>query len=408
MRDSKRLTAIAVEKMAKPGRYGDGHGLWLQVSPSGTKAWLFRYQRHGRARQMGLGPVHTISLAEARQKALDCRKLLLDGSDPIDARCERVASTKVEAARGVSFKSCAERFIAGHEASWKNKVHRAQWKSTLQSYCYPVFGDLPVAAVDTGLVLKVLEPIWTEKPETAGRVRGRIETVVDWATARGYRQGDNPARWRGHLDKLLPARRKVARVKHHAALPYRDLPAFMADLRAREGTSARALEFAVLTAARTGETIGAKGSEFDFDEKAWTLPGERMKAGREHRVPLSDRAFAILEGLPREGEFVFVGAKAGKALSNMAMLELMKGMRPGFVPHGFRSTFRDWAAETTAYPNEVVEMALAHAIESKVEAAYRRGDLFEKRRRLMADWARYCAATRAAGAVVPMRGAAHG
>ena len=280
--------------------------------------------------------------------------------------------------------------IASHEAAWKNPKHRAQWKATLATYAYPVFGDLSVSAIDTVLVQKVLDPIWSTKTETAGRVRGRMEAVLDWAKVRGYREGENPARWRGHLDKLLPNRRKVRAVKNHAALPYSKLPAFTAELRERTGVSAKALEFAILTAARTSKVIGATWSEIDLRSGVWTIPAHRMKAGKEHRVPLTDRALEILRSLPREGDFVFMGGRAGKPLSNMALLELMRGMNPGFVPHGFRSTFRDWAADTTAYPSEVVEVALAHAIESKVEAAYRRGDLFEKRRRLMADWARFC------------------
>lgn len=408
MRDSnsKGLTAIAVARATKPGRYGDGLGLWLQVSRSGTKAWLFRYQRNGQARQMGLGPVHTITLAEAREKARDCRRRLLDGIDPIEARRSERQRARTAEARGITFRECADKLIAAHEAGWRSEVHRKQWKATLETYAHPIVGDLAVSAIDTALVVKIVEPIWTAKPETASRVRGRVESVLDWATARGFRQGENPARWRGHLDKLLPARGKVARVKHHPALPYDELPVFMAELRGRESVSARALEFAILTAARTSEAIGAEAGEVDLQSKVWTIPGARMKGGREHRVPLSDRAVAILDGLPREAgsPFLFMGARAGKPLSNMALLELMRGMRPGFVPHGFRSTFSDWAAETTAYPAELRGMALAHAIDSKVEAAYRRGDLFDKRRRLMDDWAKFCASPARNCAVVPIRG----
>ena len=284
--------------------------------------------------------------------------------------------------------------MASHGAGWTNPKHRQQWKNTLVTYAYPSFGGLSVAAVETGLVLKALEPIWIEKPETAGRVRGRIEAVLDWAKARGYRDGENPARWRGHLDKLLPNRRKVRRVRNHPAMPYVELPVFMRDLRARDSMSARALEFTILCAARTGEVIGARWPEVELAEKVWMIPAERMKTGKEHRVPLSDRSVELLEALPRESEFVFMGGRAGKPLSNMAMLELIRGMKPGsgYVPHGFRSTFRDWAAECSSHPDYVVEMALAHTISSKVERAYRRGDLFDKRGRLMADWADYCAA----------------
>ena len=390
MRNAKPLTAVAVGKLKKPGRYAVGDGACLQIATGGTKSWLFRYKRDGKARHMGLGPYSLLTLAEAREKARQARRALLEGIDPLEAKAARRARARLDAARGMTFRQCAERMIASHEAAWKNPKHRAQWKATLATYAYPVFGDLSVSAIDTVLVQKVLDPIWSTKTETAGRVRGRMEAVLDWAKVRGYREGENPARWRGHLDKLLPNRRKVRAVKNHAALPYSKLPAFMAELRERTGVSAKALEFAILTAARTSEVIGATWSEIDLRSGVWTIPAHRMKAGKEHRVPLTDRALEILRSLPREGDFVFMGGRAGKPLSNMALLELMRGMKPGFVPHGFRSTFRDWAADTTAYPSEVVEMALAHAIESKVEAAYRRGDLFEKRRRLMADWARFC------------------
>jgi integrase len=392
MREAKKLSAIAVAKLTKPGRYAVGDGAYLQIAAGGTKAWIFRYQRDGKARHMGLGPVSLISLAEAREKARNARRALLEGNDPLELKRQTRARQRLEVAKGMSFKDCAERMISSHEAAWKNPKHRAQWRSTLATYVYRTYGDLPVAAIDTGLVLKALEPIWAAKPETAGRVRGRIEAVLDWAKARGYRDGENPARWRGHLDKLLPNRRKVRSVRNHPAMPYSELPVFMAELRNRKSVSARALEFAILTAARTGEVIGAKLSEIDLDNAVWTVPADRMKVGKEHRVPLSPRAVEIVRELPRDGDYVFSGGRAGKPLSNMALLELMRGMRPEFVPHGFRSTFRDWAAERTNHPSEVVEQALAHAIESKVEAAYRRGDLFEKRRQLMADWASYCLA----------------
>ena len=412
MRKVNQLTAVAVSRKKKPGRYGDGHGLWLQVSRSGTKSWLFRYMRHGKARQMGLGPVHTISLAEAREKATECRKVLLAGDDPIEARRARRMAAGVDAARGITFKECAEKYVAAHEAGWRNEKHRAQWKSTLKTYVYPVLGELSVAAVDTALVLKVLEPIWTAKPETASRIRGRIEAVVDWAKAREFRDGDNPARWRGHLDKLLAPRRKIARVRHHAALPFADLPVFMADLRKQDGISPRALEFAILTAARTGETIGVRWPEIDLKRKVWVIPPERMKGSREHRVPLSSRGLEILKTLPRDGksDFVFPGGRAGNPLSNMALLGALRRMgRTDVTSHGFRSTFSDWAAETTAYPREVVEMALAHAVSDKVEAAYRRGDLFEKRRRIMEDWSTYCTLPPPTGEkVVALRGQDHG
>jgi integrase len=398
LRGSNKLSAIAVARLKEPGRYADGGGLYLQVAVGGTKAWLFRFMRDGQARQMGLGPIRDVSLADARCKASETRKQLLAGVDPIEARRAHRMQGRLKAAHTVTFRECAEKYIAAHEASWRNDKHRAQWKSTLRTYAYPIIGDLQVSAVDTALVVKIIEPVWHKKPETAGRVRGRIESVLDWAKVRGFRQGENPARWHGHLDHLLPKRSKVARVKHHPALPYVDIPAFMAELRGREGNSARALEFTALTAARTGAVIGATWPEIDLAAKVWTVPpsrtgtkitGEELKS---RRVPLSERALAILKSLPREegNPHVFIGAKSGKPLTNMAMLELMRGIRPGYVPHGLRSSFKDWCSETTNYPNEVSEAALWHAVADKVEAAYRRGELFEKRRRLMADWARYC------------------
>jgi integrase len=389
MRHANKLSVLAVSKLTVPGRYAVGDGAYLQVSPGGTRSWLFRYKLDGRARHMGLGPFDLVSLAEARQKAQDARRNILDGIDPLEAKQDAKARRRSDAAKLLTFKDCADRMMRSHSAAWKNPKHRQQWQNTLATYVYPIFGDLPVQEIDPGLVLRVLEPIWTTKPETAGRVRGRIEAVLDWAKARGTRTGENPARWRGHLDKLLPNRSKVAKVRNHPAMPYGDVPAFMGELRGRNSTSARALEFAILTAARTGEVIGARWSELDLDAGVWTIPAERMKAGKEHRVPLTGRALDLASSMDRESDFVFPGGREGKPLSNMAMAELMKGMRPGLTVHGFRSSFRDWAAESTSFPSEVVEMALAHAIESKVEAAYRRGDLFEKRRALMAEWVNY-------------------
>jgi len=393
-RTINKLSATFVAKESRPGRYGDGGGLWLQVSQFGTKAWIFRFMLDGKARQMGLGSVETFSLKEARERARQARQLVADGIDPIEARNEKKAAARSEDAKRITFKQASERYIKAHAAGWKNVKHADQWRSTLETYVWPVIGSLAVSSVDTAHVMKILEPIWSEKAETASRVRGRIERVLDWAKARHFRTGENPARWKGHLDKLLPARSKIAKVKHHAALPYRDMPAFMERLRKMESISARALEFTILSAARTGETIGAKWDEFDFSEKVWAVPGERMKSGREHRVPLSDRAIKILENLPREkdSEYVFPGSRKGRHLSNMAMLELLRGMEgtEGLTVHGFRSTFRDWAAERTNFPREIAEAALAHVLKDKTEAAYQRGDLLEKRRRLMAAWSSYC------------------
>jgi integrase len=391
MRNLNRLSALRVSKASTQGRYADGGGLYLQVSESGTRSWLFRFERDGQERQMGLGPARDVSLSEAREKASACRKLLLAGVDPIENRRGERARARIEAVRGATFEDCAEQYITAREGGWTNAVHRKQWRSTLATYAYPIIGKLSIDAVDTALVIKILEPLWPKKPETASRLRGRIESILDSATVRGLRAGENPARWRGHLDKLLPTRNAVRAVKHHAALPYAELPQFMAELRRRKGVSAVALELVILTALRTNELVGGNRSELDLEGKVWTIPAERMKRKREHRVPLSRRALEILGSLPRDGELIFAGARTGLPLSNMALLEMVRGMGRGpLTVHGFRSTFRDWAAETTSYPNHVVEMALAHAIGDKVEAAYRRGDLFEKRRRLMDDWARYC------------------
>jgi integrase len=347
----------------------------------------------GRAREMGLGPVHTIPLAEARKRATECRRMRLDGIDPIEARTTQRDQNKLEATKAITFDACAAAYIDAHKTGWQNAKHRDQWRNTLNTYASPVFGSLPVQAIDVGLVMKALEPIWQTKPETASRLRGRIEAVLDWATVRGYREGENPARWRGHLDKLLPARNKVRKVEHHPALPYDELADFIAALRSQEGVAARALEFLILTAGRTGEIIGARWDEVDLKEKIWVVPAERMKGGREHRVPLPATAVAILEQMKemRESDFVFPGGKSGKPLSNMAMLAVLKRMERGeLTAHGFRSSFRDWAAERTNFPHEVAEMALAHTVSDKVEAAYRRGDLFQKRRQIMEAWARFC------------------
>jgi integrase len=391
MRKVQQLSAIQVARMKEPGRYSDGLGLYLQVAPGGSKSWLFRFQRNGQARQMGLGPAHTVSLADARRAAQEARLQLLAGQDPIDARRSVLAAAAIARAEGLTFRQAAEAYIAAHRSSWKNPAHAKQWPSTLSAYVYPSIGALPVSAIDTGHIMHILEAIWSEKPDTAGRVRGRIELVLDWAKARGHRTGENPARWRGHLDKLLPPPTKVRARRHHPALPYKQAPKFMAALRKREGIAARCLEFTILTASRTGEAIGARWDEIDTKAGIWTIPAARMKGARIHRVPLSKRVLAILKALPREGEFVFIGAREGQHLSNMAMLAVLKAMgRSDLTVHGFRSSFRDWAAETTNFPNEVAEMALAHAVSDKVEAAYRRGDMFAKRRSLAEAWATFC------------------
>ncbi|WP_225032334.1 tyrosine-type recombinase/integrase [Paraburkholderia sp. XV] len=391
-RTLNKLSQLKVTKTTKPGLYADGGGLYLQITAAGVKSWLFRYMRAGKARGMGLGPVHTIGLAEARTRALDCRRLLLDGVDPIDSRNAERTAQRVAQANEMTFKQCADKYIEAHRAGWKNAKHADQWTNTLATYAEPVFDSLPVSAIDTALVMKVLEPIWTTKTETASRVRGRIESVLDWATVRGYRAGENPARLKGHLDTLLPKRARVQKVTHHPALPYADLPGFIKLLRAEDGIAARALELLILTATRTNEVIGATWSEFRLDESIWIIPGERMKMRKEHRVPLSARAIALVKAQEdmKQGDFVFPGAKYQKPLSNMAMLQLLERMkRDDITVHGFRSTFRDWAGETTHYPREVCEAALAHGIKDKAEAAYARGDLFVKRATLMEDWAKF-------------------
>jgi integrase len=398
----ERLTAQRVERIKtaehpKPGMYADGAGLYLRVTPEGARNWVLRYMLDRKPRWMGLGPLLLYGLADARTRALDARRKRHDGIDPIEARRAERMRQRLEAAKAITFKQCAESYIASHKAGWRNEKHRYQWNQTLEQFVYPEIGLLPVQAVDTALVLKVLEPIWTTKPETASRVRQRIENILDSAKARGFRDRENPARWRGHLDKVLPARARVREVEHLAALPYTELPALLVNLRARPAIAARALEFLILTAARTGEIIGARWSEIDLLDKTWTVPADRMKARREHRVPLSALALAILQEMQAarlgddENAYVFPGPKRGKPLSNMAFLMLLRRMElKDLTVHGFRATFKTWASERTSFQNEITEAALAHIIGDKVEQAYRRGDLFEKRRRLMQQWAMFC------------------
>ncbi|MBO0334944.1 integrase arm-type DNA-binding domain-containing protein [Sneathiella sp. CAU 1612] len=393
-RQLHRLNALSVKAETRKGMYADGGGLYLQVSSFDTKSWIYRFTRNRRTRDMGLGGFPDVSLSEAREEAQNCRKLVRKGLDPIEIRKSERQALQAETVKTMTFKQCADKYVAAHSKGWKNVKHARQWTSTLETYVYPVIGNLSVKDVDIGLVLKILEPIWSEKSETASRVRGRIESVLDWATARKYREGENPARWKGNLDKILPARSKVQQVKHHAALPYDEMGDFMAALRKQEGIAAMGLELLILTAARTGEIIKARWSEFDLDAAIWTIPAERMKAGKEHRVPLSAPALDVLARLREvsQNEFILPGQRPKSGLSNMAFLQLLKRMnRNDLTAHGFRSTFKDWATERTNYPNEVSEMALAHSVGNKVEAAYRRGDLYEKRVRIMRDWGRFCA-----------------
>jgi len=391
------LTVKAIAKLTRVGRYRDERGLYLQIKSPSNRSWLFRYERAGRERWMGLGSLDAFDLSEARNRAHKARQLLADGIDPLDnrnaARRRQEAESKLQDAHSITFEEAAQRYFERNNAKWKNAKHSAQFLSTLRQYAFRVMGKVPVAEIDTPLVLKALQNIWGDKTETANRVRGRIEAVLNFAKVAGWRSGENPARWRGHLDQVLPARSLVQKVVHHRALPYPDIAKFMRQLRSRDGTAARALEFTILTAARTGEIIGAQWDEIDLQAAVWTVPAERMKAKREHRVPLSPDALRLLEKLPREKHngHIFVGLRAG-GLSNMAMDTVLQRMRykDCATTHGFRSTFRDWAAEMTSFAPDVAEAALAHVTGDSVERAYKRGDMLSRRRKLMDAWAEYC------------------
>lgn len=400
-----RLSAVKVSKVKEKGMYPDGGNLYLQVTSTGAKSWIFRYMIDGTARSMGLGPLNALSLADARLYAGECRKMLSQGIDPLEARKKEKAEARLFDAKRRTFKQCAEAYIESHNAGWRNKKHKDQWTNTLTTYAYPVLENLSVQDVDVSLVLKVLEPIWKTKPETANRVRRRIEAILDWATSKEHRIGDNPARWRGRMENLLPPRLDIQKVRHHPALPYTEIGDFVRKLREQQALAAIALELVILTASRTSEVINAEWREFDLKNKLWVVPAERIKSGRIHRVPLSDQAVKILKKLyeAKTGDFVFPGKK-NKPLSNMAMLALLKRMkRDDITVHGFRSTFRDWAAEQTHYAREVAEQALSHAIDNKTEAAYRRGDLLDKRRQMMNAWARYCYQPNAKGKILKLK-----
>jgi integrase len=387
-----RLTAVGINRLKAPGFYSDGGNLNFRIADGGSRSWVFRFAKNGRTRDAGLGPYPEVSLADARIKAFEWRKLLVAGIDPLDQRNAARASDLVAASKSITFDDCLTGYVAAHESGWRSVKHAKQWRASLTAYASPVFGRLPVSAIDTGMVMRVLEPIWAAKPTTASRVRGRIENVLDWAKVRGYRRDENPARWKGHLDHLLPSKSKVQAIEHHAAMPYAEIGGFMAQLRERPNVSARALEFLILTGARSGEAIGCCWTEIDLAAKVWGVPASRMKAKREHRVPLTTAALAILKAMEaiRQSDYVFPGI-AGERLGINSLHLLLSTMGEGVSVHGFRSTFRDWAAERTNFPREVAEMALAHAIPNAVEAAYRRGDLFDKRRKLMDAWAAYCA-----------------
>lgn len=391
---SGNLTARKVQT-AKPGKYSDGGNLYLIVSATGSRKWVLRFTWRGKAKEMGLGSAAAVDLADARDKASAARRKVSQGINPID---DRKRDNSVP-----TFGEMADRVREALSAGFRNEKHKAQWKSTLATYAAPL-SSKPVDTVTTGDVLAVLKPIWQTKAETASRLRGRVEKVLDAAKAQGFRGGENPARWRGHLDHLLPKPSKLERA-HHAAMPYEDIAAFIGELRQREAMAARALEFCILTAARSGEVLGLRWSEIDLGKALWTVPAERMKAGRSHRVPLCDNAVAILKQLAETdaGDFVFAGQKPGKPLSNMAMEMMLRRMNiENATVHGFRSSFRDWAGNVSSFPREVVETALAHVIGDKAEQAYRRGDALEKRRRLMEAWSAYCN-TRPANKIVALR-----
>jgi len=373
-----RLTVVQV-RSAKPGKHPDGANLWLRVGPNGSKAWFFRYTSAGRTREMGLGPWPLVPLSEARDKATAQRRLLLEGIDPIAAR-----DAKKPVRDPVTFGTAAQQYIAGHERGWKSRDHARQWQNSLNRYVLPLIGDRPIDGIDTHDVLSVVEPLWLDKTETATRVLDRIRLVLDWAAARKLRTGDNPARWKGHLEAALPKRSRVQRILNHAALPYQDMPAFMRALRQQKEQGAKAAELLILTATRTGEVRFATWQEIDLGGRMWVIPAERTKATRDHRIPLSASAIALLSPLARGGDRVFPD------LGQHAILKAIQRVKPAVTAHGFRSTFSDWCAEQTEFPSEVREMALAHAVGDKVEAAYRRGDLFEKRRQLADAWATYC------------------
>jgi integrase len=415
-REQKRLTDVFVRGKRKPGRYADGGNLYLIVTESGARHWEFIYRWQGRLRYMGLGATHTVTLAEAREEAEAARKIVHKGGDPLAAKGQKRADEQLETAKAMTFGECAEALISAKGAAWSAK-HRDQWRSTFNTterngLKYPPateeINGLPVASINKPLVLKVVEPLWTTRTVTAVRVLNRIKSVLDWAKVHGYRDGDNPAILKGNLDHALPDKTKLASVKHHQAVPYAEVPALMSKVRATEGTAARALEFCILTATRTAETLGARRAEVDLKAKLWTIPAGRMKGDREHVVPLSDRAIEIIEAIdkthPQDREFLF-SREGRRALADRALIDTLRRLTGGVgaTTHGFRSSFRDWAGDVADVPREIAEAALAHVAGGSVEQAYRRGTALERRRRLMSDWASWCASTPAADNVVPLR-----
>ena len=402
-RGINKLTARAVSTKKEPGWYSDGNGLYLQVSPSGSKSFVYRYKVDGKERRMGLGSVSPEnSLEAARRAAEQARQLKAKGIDPIEHKRSQEAERALQVAKTITFKEFALKYIDLHKSGWKNPRHESYWRNTLQKYAFPVIGDLPVQHIDTGLVLEVIEPIWLEKTETASRVRQRIENILDWAKARGFREGENPARWKGHLDRSLPKRQKVQKTKHFSAMPYQDVPAFYQAVRAIDTIAAKALAFTILTACRGTEAREVVWSEIDGD--MMVLPPLRMKADREHRIPLTAEAMAIIEEVKGYDEkFLFPGHKRGKAISEVSVRHVLRKTHPQFTIHGFRSSFRDWCAETTSYPLEVVEKCLAHGIKDATEASYQRGDMLAKRAKLMQAWAVYCTDSSKQAEVIPIK-----
>ncbi|WP_111746372.1 tyrosine-type recombinase/integrase [Salinisphaera orenii] len=397
-----KLTAVQVRNLIQPGRYNDGAGLYLFVNQHGSRSWVFRYRdrQTGKHRDKGLGPVDDITLSHARKLAHNCRLQLHEGTDPVEATKADRQARRIARARRVTFGECCKQYIEAHRAGWRNKKHASQWRNTLNKYAERMM-SLPVGDIDTNLVMQCLEPDWQAKPETMTRVRQRIEAVLAWATARHYREGDNPARWHGHLEHMLPKRSKVQPVQHRPALPYAEMGEFMADLRSRDSLAARCLEFQILTATRPGEAAGAQWPEIDIEDETWTVPAGRMKAGHDHRIPLSKPVVALLRDLPSIDSNLFPGVK-GRPITTASPLKIAKSIKNGITAHGFRATFRDWAGDMTAHPREIIEAAMAHRLKDKAEAAYRRNDAMARRARLMADWAKHCD-TLTGGDVVAIR-----
>ena len=397
MKNKLKFSAIEVKNKTKKGKYSDGYNnLYLQVSSTGTKSWIFRYTFHGKRKEMGIGSYPIVSLADARKKAHELFNTVKNdvAYDPIFEREKTRHKARIKQQKqNITFQWCAEQYINANKAGWKNHKHAQQWTNTLTKYVYPIIGHYSVAEIDTDLIMKVLEPVWHTKTETASRVRGRVEKVLAWASVYNYRSNDNPATWKGQLEQLLPKPSSIKHVIHHKAIPYKNIYQFIKELRTHQCMSAYALEFGILTAARTENIIGAKWSEIDFDDDKWTIQAENMKIHKTHTVPLSSRAMEIIKQMQevRTNGYIFFGRSKGGCLSNNAMDTLVKDrMKYDFTIHGMRSTFRDWLAELTDYPNEMGELALAHIIKNASEAAYRRGDMFEKRRSMMEDWSAYC------------------